>query len=335
MSSKLVSVKQSLNEIENAERLFRTALNCYVSAVDSIDRHVLPLQPALEPEYRHRLKAIREAIADPSNLEQTRARLDKVLAAYCSQTVELLNERAEDIRQILLALATATEAMDKQSGGYGEQFRQIATQMENVTHLVDLGEIRREITGQVAALTSVANRMYEDSEATIAKLQGEMSGVQRRLDEAERLAETDPLTGILNRRGMERRVEALIQNRREFCVMLLDLNRFKGINDRYGHLCGDEILLAFSRRLAAEIRTSDSVCRWGGDEFLATLCCPYREAVERSQQIAKKVCGRYTVQKNLHLEVSASVGLSQHKTGQTSKDVFAVADSLLYVNKAR
>jgi diguanylate cyclase len=181
----------------------------------------------------------------------------------------------------------------------------------------------------------MANRMRDENEATIAKLRGEVSGVQKRLDEAERLADTDPLTGILNRRGMERRIEALIQNRREFCVMLLDLNRFKGINDRYGHQCGDEILLAFGRRLSTEIRVSDAVCRWGGDEFLATLCCPYREALERSQQIAKRVCGRYTVQKNLHLEVSASVGLSQYRTGQTSQEVFAAADSLLYANKAR
>ena len=207
--------------------------------------------------------------------------------------------------------------------------------MEGVKQLADLGDIRREITGQVAALNTVAARMHQESEQTIAKLRGEMSAVQERLDEVEKLAETEPLTGLLNRRGLERRVAALIAARREFSILLLDLNRFKGINDRHGHLCGDEVLALFGARLAAEVRPGDPVGRWGGDEFLAVLCLPYQEAVTRSGQISKKVCGRYILpgHNGLKLEVSATVGLSPHRAGQTSKEVFAAADLLLYGSK--
>ncbi len=338
MGEKIISVKESLDRIDQADRLFRVALGSYAAAVESIDRHVLPLQPALEPEYRRRLKAIRAAITETSAasaLEATRGQVEEMLAGYCGQTIGLLNARAEDIRLILLALAAATQALDRQCGGYGDQFRQIAQRMDGVTQLVDLSEIRREITGQVEALNSAAAHMRQDSEAAIAQLQGEMSTVRQRLDEAERLAETDPLTWLLNRRGMERRVGEFIAAGKPFCVMLLDLNRFKGINDRHGHLCGDEVLAAFAARLAAEVRAGDPVCRWGGDEFLAALCLPYRDAAARAQQISKKICGRYELpgHHGLKVDVSATVGLSQHRPGQTSKDVFAAADTLLYGSK--
>jgi hypothetical protein len=125
----MISVKESLNQIETADRRFRAALESYTAAVESIDKHVLPLQPALEPEYRRRLKAIRAAISEkapPAVMETARRQLDEALKGYCGKTADLWNERAEDIRQILLALAGATEALDRQSGGYGEHFRQIA-----------------------------------------------------------------------------------------------------------------------------------------------------------------------------------------------------------------
>jgi len=334
----MISVKESLNQIENADRRFRAALESYAAALESIDKHVLPLQPALEPEYRLRLKTIRAAVSEKAPaaaMETARRQLDEALKGYCGKTANLWEGRAEDIRQILLALAGATEALDRQSGGYGEQFRQIAQRIDGVKQLADLSEIRREITGQVAALNTAAARMHKESEQTIAKLQGEMSAVRERLDEVEKLAETDPLTGLLNRRGMERRVAALIAQGRQFSILLLDLNRFKGINDRHGHLCGDEVLALFGARLAAEVRAGDPVGRWGGDEFLAVMCLPYQQAVARSGQISKKICGSYILpgHNGLKLEVSATVGLSPHRPGQTSKEVFAAADLLLCGNK--
>ena len=90
----------------------------------------------------------------------------------------------------------------------------------------------------------------------------------RRLAEVE--AETDGLTGLLNRRGAMRRIAAL--DRAQPCgVIAIDLDRFKEVNDRFGHQAGDEVLRACAGRLKQELRTGDVVARLGGDEFLIAM----------------------------------------------------------------
>lgn len=92
---------------------------------------------------------------------------------------------------------------------------------------------------------------------------------------AERLLRTDPLTGLLNRRSLD---EALLielrrsgREQRAVGLVLLDLDRFKEINDRYGHRAGDEVLVELGRRLSSAIRATDVLCRWGGDELCLLL----------------------------------------------------------------
>ena len=94
-------------------------------------------------------------------------------------------------------------------------------------------------------------------------------------DMLERLALTDELTGLLNRRAAERRLtEEFAHAKRHdegFVVALIDLDHFKSINDRYGHAVGDEVLQAVARLLEDSLRTEDWLARWGGEEFLVFL----------------------------------------------------------------
>jgi two-component system, cell cycle response regulator len=88
----------------------------------------------------------------------------------------------------------------------------------------------------------------------------------------ERLAETDPLTLVLNRRGLERAMfDRRIPRNRSSCVMLVDCDDFKLINDIHGHAAGDDVLRNVANRLAACLRSSDTISRVGGDEFLIVL----------------------------------------------------------------
>jgi len=113
--------------------------------------------------------------------------------------------------------------------------------------------------------------------------------VQERTEALNRLSQTDPLTGLLNRRGMEQRLkEELKRGAREnrpLGVIWIDLDRFKEINDVYGHAVGDEALVLVSRVLRSVLREYDAASRWGGDEFLVMI----RDA---NEEMIKRICER-------------------------------------------
>src|SRR5260370_1820356 len=157
-----------------------------------------------------------------------------------------------------------------------------------------------------------------------------------RLREAERQASLDPLTEVGNRRAFDRQIATRIKERRTFCVLLFDIDNFKMVNDRFGHLCGDEVLKQLGARLSRQVRAQDFVCRWGGDEFVVLLGCCLSDAVARSRQIAQWVNGLYrtTVQgRDTMTEIGLSVGVAEHIRGETPEELFRRVDSSMYRQK--
>jgi diguanylate cyclase (GGDEF)-like protein len=87
-------------------------------------------------------------------------------------------------------------------------------------------------------------------------------------EELEFAATHDPLTGLLNRREFYRIVDSSLFHSGGFCLLLVDVDNFKAINDSYGHQKGDEVLLAISRILESAAKIQDKIYRWGGEEFI-------------------------------------------------------------------
>jgi len=157
------------------------------------------------------------------------------------------------------------------------------------------------------------------------------------------MAVTDPLTGLYNRRYTNNHLESLIstQNRnggRGLAAMALDLDRFKTINDRFGHAAGDEVLCEFARRLRENVRGIDLVSRIGGEEFLVVMpdILP-----EDAQRVAERV--RSAVEKDgfaitaapQPLDVTVSIGLAFRRAGEVAGTLINRADMALYSSKNR
>lgn len=94
-------------------------------------------------------------------------------------------------------------------------------------------------------------------------------------EELLKLARTDPLTGLLNRAAFIEKADLEIERSRRYdqglALMVIDIDNFKAINDTHGHLCGDEILRNFSKKIGTIMRSTDIITRWGGDEFIVLL----------------------------------------------------------------
>jgi diguanylate cyclase (GGDEF)-like protein/PAS domain S-box-containing protein len=159
-----------------------------------------------------------------------------------------------------------------------------------------------------------------------------------RAAEMEQLALIDPLTTVGNRRYTERVLrEKHSLFRREgdvFAVLLLDLDRFKTVNDRYGHDAGDAVLQAVSRTLVNNLRSFDFLGRWGGEEFLAVLT---NADAARATLVAGRCCGLVRscqVRWSGHvIQPTISIGAAVVKSGDSIDSLLARADARLYAAK--
>jgi diguanylate cyclase (GGDEF)-like protein len=140
------------------------------------------------------------------------------------------------------------------------------------------------------------------------------------------LAATDPLTGCSNRRAFLGRLEAAVVETTPTVVGLVDLDGFKGVNDRGGHAEGDRVLQRVTAALSAAVRESDTVARLGGDEFAVlaevTATLPAADLAERLRQAVAFV--------GQHCGVTASVGVTEVIAGDDVHDLLFRADAAMY-----
>jgi diguanylate cyclase (GGDEF)-like protein len=190
-----------------------------------------------------------------------------------------------------------------------------------------LGVIRTLIQVRTVQL----RRRQQELEQQVLRQTAQLRERERQL---EQLAYLDPLTGLANRRKLTEQFDRL-SDQKEAALLLIDLDRFKQINDSLGHGAGDALLVATSRRLAAAVRDSDQVFRLGGDEFVVLLCdVPDRATVEAvCDRIIQQVFA--TVSYNgADMITSPSIGIARFPTdGRSLESLFKVADHALYEAK--
>jgi diguanylate cyclase (GGDEF)-like protein len=150
------------------------------------------------------------------------------------------------------------------------------------------------------------------------------------------MAQRDPLTGLLNREGLNQYLahNTRIHHHAADAVLYIDLDLFKEVNDQHGHPVGDLLLQQFASRLLTVVRPSDAVARLGGDEFVIALegmreLAPVERVADNVLALAKKpfTMGDLTVQ------VAASVGIAMGQSGATWESMMAQADDMLYAAK--
>lgn len=158
---------------------------------------------------------------------------------------------------------------------------------------------------------------------------------KRLFAEVQRLAITDPLTGIYNRRKVDQilpdEVERARRYNRPLSLIMLDLDKLKRINDKFGHNAGDQALKWVAEVVRTEVRSVDVPARIGGDEFLILL--PEAD-LEAASRVAKRVCRRISEEKNSSIDISVSAGVVQWSRELASADDFLqVVDQAMYQAK--
>ncbi len=169
----------------------------------------------------------------------------------------------------------------------------------------------------------------------------EMIYMQKQLEQENvflgEVANIDPLTRLLNRRSMNAKMknylEVAKQNNSQFCFALLDIDDFKRVNDTYGHDCGDEVLVSIAQIISNDVRESDAVCRWGGEEILLVIDANLETAKKVTERICQNVRDNEVAYNDTSVKVTLTVGLSEYMQDKTLRDMFEEADQNMYYGK--
>ncbi len=184
-----------------------------------------------------------------------------------------------------------------------------------------------------------SNRMFVDLIRSQNELHEERHQANRLSDENQLLAQTDSLTGLPNRRQFFARLDACLtrresEDRAPFCVGVLDLDRFKPINDTFGHAIGDRLLTELGRRLSVFCGEELMIARLGGDEFGILIDGAADHARQRLIGLREAICAPVTIQ-DTTLRVGCSIGLAVYPdAGSNAHALFDRSDYALYHAKS-
>ncbi len=144
---------------------------------------------------------------------------------------------------------------------------------------------------------------------------------------------TDPITQIYNYRlfseSLDQEIRRLKRNKTDLCVSMIDMDHFKSYNDTFGHVAGDELLRTFGEMLKSNLRDTDIVCRYAGDEFCVVFPNTNIQGAYLAAEKVRKVVEEHPFQQ----QITLSIGIAQYRDGMSKKDLILKADEALYKAK--
>jgi len=176
---------------------------------------------------------------------------------------------------------------------------------------VDANELRARVRNQIR------RRRYQER-------------LRSDLDRSLEMAVTDPLTGLRNRRYVRRHLDGVLRGAGA-AVLLMDVDRFKAINDTHGHAIGDAVLQEVAARMRGQVRAADVVARYGGEEFLVVMAgTTAADVLAVAERLRAAVAAEPVAVDGLVLPVTISIGVAVATQGMGAEQVLGAADAALY-----
>jgi diguanylate cyclase len=216
----------------------------------------------------------------------------------------------------------------------------------------DLGELGHSISEHLGLIIQAMHAFSSEEYHRESELTEQLRHMQLKLDEMEKLAESaqyaieeqrkkamhDSLTGLPNREAYQQRLEQEVQRIERYggnlSLMVCDVDLFKRINDAYGHLAGDKVLKIIAKSLQKNLRSSDFIARFGGEEFVALMPeTSTNEAKIVAEKMRRKIEESPFNFKKEPVQITVSFGISEFAKGETADEVFSRADKALYEAK--
>lgn len=296
-------------------------------------------------QFKERIDDLNKNFAEderPKRIElQFEDQKDQILS-FIKHQHNYIADREKELRDIIDLLTKAMANIDVENKDFYNRVYDQSEKMEKITRLDDIKKIKTALAHEVSQMREIVDIKKDQNRRQVQLLAGQVDSLRLELEKTRAKSMTDGLTGLYNREAFDETLAELIERSRvmnsTFSILMLDLDDFKQINDTYGHVIGDRVLMAFSQKCRESIRGDDYIARYGGEEF--TILLPganLKNAIKKGHQICDAVASaRYatsTDQNDDYLNVTVSIGVTVSNNNDTAESAIERADKALYKAK--
>lgn len=253
------------------------------------------------------------------------------------QEQKIINQTSDRIEDSIESIQILLSEAQEHTKDYGGSLKNVA---------IDLNK-----ADSIEAITAVVTNMVQDTqqmvkqnsllEQRLESSADQVNELKLALENVQREALTDGLTGLANRKCFDMELEAEILNAQihhtKLCLVVIDIDHFKKFNDSYGHQVGDQVLKLVGNTLINGVKGQDMAARYGGEEFVLILPeTPMTAAVKVSNNLRERIGKKEIVNRatNTHMgQITISAGVAEYQPGEEAADLIKRADDALYAAK--
>ncbi|MDC7717297.1 diguanylate cyclase [Vogesella sp. DC21W] len=252
-----------------------------------------------------------------------------------------LDEATSSLRALLDTFLDKLSLMTDHTGDFHQRISSHSDRIKSSQNASELTGILQDLLSDTASMQDNLKQSHSEllaAKQDVQSAQSRIGELEKALEAASAKVKEDQLTGAFNRRGLEehfdREIHRAERSGQPLSVALIDVDNFKQLNDRYGHLTGDDVLKYLVDMMHHSLRTSDIVGRFGGEEFVVILPdTPVNEAVELVQRLQRELTKNFFLANQDKLVVTFSAGVALWHRGEQDCDVIERADRAMYQAK--
>ena len=273
-------------------------------------------------------------------LDDVERRLKDVILKQSEAKGRLLDAQTE-MRQMLAMFVERLSHMTESTSAYHGKLEETARLIEQAQSFAEITPVLKDIVGTTRTMASdslSARDQLRDMQERVDASEVELAKLHQQLDRISAQARHDPLTGALNRKGLDEAMEREVSNVRRkglpLCMGMLDIDNFKLLNDRLGHASGDSALTHLANVAREVMRPQDSLARYGGEEFVLLLPdTALDQGIEAMTRLQRELTKRFFMAGTEKILITFSAGVAQLGEEENGAEAIRRADQAMYLAK--
>jgi diguanylate cyclase len=286
---------------------------------------------------------LRDLVSQPLNLrrlDDVESRLKDLI--YKQSTLKhQLNDARERLKAMLATFVDRLADFAATTGEYHDKIGVCAEKISKANDIAEISDVLDVVMQQTRAVQLAAQRSRDElleMRSRVQEAEQEVARLQEELSQASEMVRHDPLTGALNRKGMDEALEREVGRARRrqapLCLAMLDIDNFKKLNDTYGHDAGDQALKHLAQVVREALRPQDTLARYGGEEFVIVLSDTHLDdGVQAMVRVQRELTRKFFLHRNEKLLITFSCGVAEMAGDEEPAPALKRADEAMYLAK--